>query len=125
MMFPRLFQFHSLVKYKINNFQKLAASFQINGKKMLTTCVTSASGIDTGSVTNLPSGVTGKEEIIDGKTLFSIEEGLAKVYFSASTPEEVFYNPGLLFTCYPLLGYILYRKFQTYFPKIKLLIIFF
>ena len=61
---------------------------------MLHTSVTADSGIDTGSITNLPSGIVGKEENVNGEALFSIEEGLAKVYFPSTTPEEVFYNPG-------------------------------
>ena len=52
------------------------------------------SGISTGTITNLPSGLVGMEESIDGENMFSVQEGMAKVFFPASTPEEVFYNPG-------------------------------
>ena len=57
----------------------------------------SASGISTGTITNLPSGVVGMEESIDGENMFSVQEGMAKVFFPASTPEEVFYNPGIFY----------------------------
>ena len=53
-----------------------------------------SAGIDTATITKLPSGVVGREENINGETLFSVEEGKAKVYFPRSTTEEVFYNPG-------------------------------
>ena len=53
-----------------------------------------SAGIDTATITKLPSGVVGREENINGETLFSVEEGKARVYFPRSTTEEVFYNPG-------------------------------
>ena len=55
---------------------------------------TVSAGIDTATITKLPSGVVGSEENINGETLFCVEEGKAKVYFPRSTTEEVFYNPG-------------------------------
>ena len=97
MMFPRLFPFGLFMRFKRKNIPNLVVPLQTNFKKMLTTSGVSASGIETGTITNLPSGVIGKEENINGQTLFSIEEGLAKVYFPATTPEEVFYNPGMCF----------------------------
>ena len=94
MMFPRLFRFNSVLRYERILIPNLMTTCQLNGAAMLHTSVTSVSGIDTGSIINLPSGVVGKEENVNGETLFSIEEGLAKVYFPSTTPEEVFYNPG-------------------------------
>ena len=93
-MIPRLFRLNSLLRYERILIPNLMATCQLNGAAMLHTSVTSVSGIDTGSITNLPSGVVGKEENVNGETLFSIEEGLAKVYFPSTTPEEVFYNQG-------------------------------
>ena len=57
----------------------------------------SLSGINTGAITTLPSGLFGQEENVDGQSLFSITEGMAKVFFPASTPENVFYNPGMAY----------------------------
>ena len=57
---------------------------------------TVSAGIDTATITKLPSGVVGSEENINGETLFCVEEGKAKVYFPRSTTEEVFYNPGIV-----------------------------
>ena len=101
-MFPRLFRFNSLLRYERILIPNLISTCQLNGAAMLHTSVTADSGIDTGSITNLPSGIVGKEENVNGETLFSIEEGLAKVYFPSTTPEEVFYNPGK--SIYPGLG---------------------
>lgn len=70
-----------------------ALAMEIINQKALGSSATSPSGINTGTITTLPSGLVGKEENIDGKSLFSITEGMAKVFFPASTPEDVFYNP--------------------------------
>ena len=38
----------------------------------------------------------------DGRTLFGLKEGQATVYFPSSSPEEVFYNPGMNYSlCKP------------------------
>ena len=55
-----------------------------------------SAGIDTATITKLPSGVVGREENINGESLFSVEEGKATVYFPRTTTEEVFYNPGIV-----------------------------
>ena len=56
----------------------------------------SALGIRTDTITELPSGIVRKEENDeDGQPMFSIHEGKAKILFQASSPEDVFYNPGI------------------------------
>jgi hypothetical protein len=75
-----------------------ALAMEIINQKALGSSATSPSGINTGTITTLPSGLVGKEENIDGKSLFSITEGMAKVFFPASTPEDVFYNPGIAYS---------------------------
>ena len=92
-MFPRFFYLSSIELGK-NITRNKIPSLQIHIIRTVSTSHYFASGISTGSVTKLPSGLTGMEELIEGQNLFAVQEGMAKIFFPASTPEEVFYNPG-------------------------------
>ena len=93
-MYPRLFCLCSITRVGKPLFHIKGVSMDMDTPKTLVSSANIGSGIDTGAITNLPSGVVGREENINGENLFSIQEGKAKVYFPSSTPEEVFYNPG-------------------------------
>ena len=95
-MYPRLVCLCSLPRVKNRLLFIKCLPIDMDIPKMFTTSPATDSGIKTGEITSLPSGLVGKEENVNGENLFSIQEGRAKVYFPSSSPEEVFYNPGIL-----------------------------
>ena len=54
-------------------------TMELNHQKTFRSSATAVAGINTGTITNLPSGLVGQEENIDGQSVFSIKEGKAKV----------------------------------------------
>lgn len=89
-MFPR-FLFKSIPFSRFHNTFVISMQSQ---KHITASSINMAAGIEIADIANLPSGLLRKDEKINGEQMFSVQEGMAKIFFPASSPEDVFYNPG-------------------------------